>query len=143
MKRRKQVWVLFLSVALAGCGAATDDSKDSANVEAREAAAPKTAKVELPPCPFRQTRNWKGSVEGGRLLVNGFVDVQMAGMKPQLVPRDSAPPVARFDLSLVPEAGAAVTDFVRYETTGAPRYRRGEIWCGGEKIEDFEMVLVE
>lgn len=98
----------------------------------------------LPPCPFENTQRWAGSVEGGRLLVTGNVDLQMAGFRPALSERpDAAPGTIALDLALTPEPNAAVTDLARYERRGAPRYRRGEIWCGGERIAGFDIVVVD
>jgi hypothetical protein len=97
----------------------------------------------LPPCPFENTERWAGSVEGGRLLVTGNVDLQMAGFRPALSERpEAAPGTIALDLALTPEPNAAVTDLARYERRGAPAYRRGEIWCGGERIADFDIVVV-
>jgi hypothetical protein len=131
--------LMALALALAACTAepppAANDSEANA-AEAAEAAEP----ASLPSCPFRSTGGWAGSVEGGRLLVTGTVDLQMAGFRPTLTPREGAG--TAFDLALVPEAQAAVTDRVRYE--GAPLGgAAGEIWCGGEKIADFDIVRID
>lgn len=132
-----------LSLGLASCGSGGSGSDGAGNASGGEAAN-RTAsadKPQLPPCPFRETQGWKGSNEGGRLLVTGTVDVQMAGMKPVLSPHaGAAPGVAAFDLALVPEANAAVSDLARYEQSGAPRSSAGEIWCGGERIARFDMI---
>jgi hypothetical protein len=137
--------VLALCVAACGPGGGQSGSNDRAGNgsgtnggEAKKAAAKSPV---LPPCPFRNT-SWKGSIEGGRLLVTGTVDLQMAGFKPQLSVRSAAPPVLSLDLALAPAAGEPVTEKARYEKSGSPAYRRGEIWCGGERIADFEMIFV-
>lgn len=135
---------LAVCIALAACDAGGDagPAANDAAVERNVAAETTQAGAALPPCPFRETGNWAGSVRGGRLLVTGNVDLQMAGFRPMLSPRSSAPPTAAFDLALAPEAGAAVSNEVDYEATGTPAYRRGEIWCGGERIAEFEIVAV-
>lgn len=129
-------------LCLAACDSGSDEAAGENTAAGTNTAATATAeKAKLPPCPFRETQGWKGSVEGGRLLVTGTLDVQMAGMKPVLTPRaDAAPGVAAFDLALAPEANAAVTDLARYERQGSPRYSAGEIWCGGERIAQFDVV---
>ena len=97
----------------------------------------------LPSCPFQETREWAGSIERGRLLVTGRVDLMMAGFRPQLTPRaGAAPGTLALDLALIPEANSAVSDELRYERTGVPSYRRGEIWCGDQRIAGFDMILV-
>jgi hypothetical protein len=145
-----RVAALALTLCVAACGpsgdngaaneTATANEAGTGNVAAAEAAAADEAK--LPPCPFRETQ-WVGSVEGGRLLVTGELDLQMAGFEPRLTERSSNPPVIALDLALVPSAGAAVTGNVRYEKSGSPTYRRGEIYCGGAKLADLSMIVVE
>jgi len=96
----------------------------------------------LPACPFRRTSEWVGSVEGGRMLVNGRVDVMMAGFRPELTARAGAPAgTLALDLALAPDPQAAVNDRVRYEASGSAR--RVEIWCGDERIARFDMIVVE
>ena len=139
MKRFAPSLALALALSLGACGAdpAPPPATEQAETNAGEGAAA-AERAELPACPFRQTGDWAGSVEGGRLLVTGTVDLQMAGFKPQLTRREGGG--AAFDLALVPEPQAAVTSEVRYE--GAPASGGGEIWCGGEKIAEFGIVQV-
>ena len=142
---------LVLALALAGCGSGGGNQAGSAGnaaAPANEAAAANASAPASGPaiagCPFRRTHNWIGSVEGGRVLVNGNVDLQMAGFKPALTERaGAAPGTLALDLALAPEPNAAVTDLARYERRGVPAYRRGEIWCGGERIAAFDMILVD
>ena len=132
---------------LAGCGA---DRDDKAGANAAAVAANESAKAGgntvaggLSDCPFRRTHDWIGSVEGGHVRVNGYVDLQMAGFRPELTPRPGAAGgTIAFDLALVPAPNAPVEDHVRYERRGAPAYRRAEIWCGGERIAGFDMIVV-
>lgn len=135
---------LALGLCVASCGSGDEGSVANEATAANEAVVAEGAATEakLPPCPFRETQ-WVGSVERGRLLVTGELDLQMAGFEPRLTERSSNPPVIALDLALVPSAGAAVTGNVRYERSGSPTYRRGEIYCGGEKLADFEMIVVE
>ena len=110
-----------------------------------EEGAAETAKADGGPlagCPFRETRGWIGSVERGHLRINGDVDLMMAGFKPQLTLRSSGGGTTRLDLALVREPNAAVSDHVRLERMGHPPDGRAEIWCGGESIEAFDMVVV-
>jgi hypothetical protein len=139
MKRAARPLLFAIALSLAACGSepAPAPANDQVESEAAEAASAAAAPA-LPDCPFHQTGDWAGSVEGGRLLVTGTVDLQMAGFRPVLTPREGAG--AAFDLALVPEPQAAVTNEVRYE--GAPASGAGEIWCGGEKIADFDIVRV-
>jgi hypothetical protein len=130
-----------LALCVTACGSGGDDAANEAAANEAVAAAP-AAEAKLPPCPFRETK-WVGSVERGRLLVTGELDLQMAGFEPQLTERSSNPPVIALDLALVPKAGAAVNGNVRYEKSGSPTYRRGEVYCGGEKLADFAMIVVE
>ena len=138
---------LALALSLAACG--PDAGGGEGDIEiGNSAAAADTAnsaasvggKAALPPCPFRETSEWKGSIEGGRLLVTGIVDLQMAGFKPLLTERPSAPGVLAFDLALAPAAGEPVNDKVRLEKPGTARHSAGEIYCGGERIERFDIV---
>lgn len=128
------------ALALAGCGS------QRAAEEAREASAPAANQVEaeaaLPSCPFQEVKELKGSIESGRLLVTGRVDLMMAGFRPQLTPRSGSSGTLTLDLALVPEANAGVSDTLRYERTGVPPYPRGEIWCGGERLAAFDMIIV-
>lgn len=129
-----------MALALVACG-----SQPAAD-QTDEASAPATnrieAKAELPPCPFQEIHDLKGSIEGGRLLVTGRVDLMMAGFRPQLTPRDAGSGTLALDLALVPEANAGVSDVLRYVRTGVAAYPRGEIWCGGERLATFDMILV-
>ena len=129
-------------LALSACGSppAREEAKTA---DADSTANQATAKAALPSCPFRAISDLKGSIEEGRLLVTGRVDLMMAGFRPQLTPREGAAGVLALDLALVPEANAGVSDVLRYERHGVPRLPRGEIWCGGEKIADFEVVRVD
>lgn len=151
MKRRLAIMVLGLS--LGACGSGDSDRAETgatasnmAEVAAAEPANAQTSESGTPglgACPFRDTSEWNGSVEGGRLLVNGRVDLMMAGFTPTLTKRaGAAPGTLALDLALVPEAGAAVDARPRYTERGAPAYRRGEIYCGGAKIADVDMVLI-
>ena len=132
--------VAAMVLALVACGS------QPATEHADETAAPATnrveAKAELPPCPFQEIHDLKGSIEGGRLLVTGRVDLMMAGFRPQLTPRDAGAGTLALDLALVPEANAGVSDVLRYERTGVAAYPRGEIWCGGDRLATFDMILV-
>lgn len=138
MRRSLASTGLALCLALAACDAGAPANEAAAANEAVAANDTKAAaKAELPPCPFRKTGDWHGWVQNGKLTIGGQVDVQMAGFKPALAVRSSAPPTVAFDLALVQEPGAAVSDRVNYERTGSPAYTRAEIWCGDEMIESF------
>ncbi len=133
-------------LALAACNSRGGGEGD-VEIANDSAAATETANVAagagaaLPPCPFRKTSDWKGSIEGGRLLVTGMVDLQMAGFKPQLTPRPGAAPgVLAYDLALIPAAGEPVNDKVRLEKPGTARHSAGEIYCGGERLVRFDIV---
>ena len=141
MKIDVRLAALALALALAACGSGTPSVDDSAAANAVQTTAAAEAPA-LAACPFRDTGSWAGSVEGGRLLVTGTVDLQMAGFRPTLTPRPGEG-AAAFDLALVPEPQAAVTSEVRYEASGGVASRRGEIWCGGDKIADFDVVVVD
>ena len=144
---------IALGLCLAACdggGTAAGDNETAGNAAAANttAAGADTAqadgRADLPACPFRRTREWIGSVEGGRVLVNGSVDLQMAGFRPALSERPGAPAgTLALDLALVPEPNAPVADRARYERRGVPAFRRGEIWCGGERIAGFDMIVVK
>ena len=132
---------MAMAIGLAGCGGSAPTA-DPATEKAAETANSASAKAPLPSCPFREIKDLKGSIEGGRLLVTGRVDLMMAGFRPQLTPRESGPGVLALDLALVPEANAGVSDVLRYERSGVARTPRGEIWCGGERFAGFDMILV-
>ena len=148
-------WMAAVSaaVALAGCGGAgggSDETAAGANDaaavanEAAETERGPAARAEMPACPFRRTREWVGSVERGHVRINGYVDVTMAGFRPALTERPGAPGgTIALDLALAPAPNEPINDHVRYERTGAPSYRRAEIWCGGERLTDFGMTVVE
>ena len=140
---RKFAMIAALALGLAGCGGADEAATNASEAApANGAVATAEAKPELPPCPFQETSDWHASITGGKLLVNGQVDLLMAGFKPTLTPRQGSSGAFAFDLALVPETGAAVADRARYEASVAERHRRTEIWCGGEKIADIDVVLV-
>ena len=143
---RRVLWLSGFTLALAACGPDASGEVEPADNEAattNETVSAAGTEKALPPCPFRNTGEWRGSNEGGRLLVTGTVDLQMAGMKPALTERSDSPPgTIAFDLAITPETGAAVTPEVRYEKSGSPRYARGEIHCGGERIATFDMVNI-
>jgi hypothetical protein len=144
--RRAIAMMMAAGLGLGACNSGGGDADGSvSNMAAYNQTA--VARAEKPvakfgACPFGTTSDWHGTVEHGRLLVDGKVDVLMAGMKPQLTRRASSPGTSAFDLALVSDPTASVTDTVRYEATGAPRTARGEIYCGGKKIAGFNMVLV-
>ena len=145
MSMRRWTLGFGLGLALAACGGGGDEKAAGANAAASAANASvqaNAAEAQMPACPFRQTHRWAGSVEGGRVLVTGNVDLMMAGFRPALTPRaDASPGTLALDLALAPEANAPVEDLARYEGSGGG-YRRGEIWCGGERIASFDMVSV-
>ncbi|HET9426912.1 MAG TPA: hypothetical protein VFO69_00990 [Allosphingosinicella sp.] len=128
------------ALALGACG--SQPSADEGNATIDPSVNRVEAKAALPSCPFQEIHELKGSIEGGRLLVTGRVDLMMAGFKPQLSPRAGGSGTLALDLALVPEANAGVSDVLRYERTGVPAYPRGEIWCGGERLASFDMILV-
>ncbi len=142
MKSARWTLVVMLG-ALAACGSQpSSDASEQANAATTNQAEAK-AKAELPPCPFEEIHDLKGSIEGGRLLVTGRVDLMMAGFRPQLTPRESSSGAYALDLSLVPEADAGVSDVLRFERQGVGRYPRGEVWCGGDRLQTFDMILVD
>ena len=132
---------------LSACGggdreAAPDPPAPVTNAAGSEVAETARAAPSMGDCPFRDTSEWVGSVESGRVLVNGRVDLMMAGFRPELSRRPGAPAgTLALDLALAPDPQAAVNDRARYEAAGS--YRRGEIWCGGERIAGFDMIMVE
>jgi len=137
------------AVALSGCGSGGGDrAPDRGNeaAAANAAAANESAAAEaggVTACPFRRTREWVGSVERGHVRVNGYVDVQMAGFRPALTERPGAPSgTLALDLAFAPAPGEPINDHARFERTGAPSYRRTEIWCGGERIAAIDMIVV-
>ena len=137
-----------LALFLSACGSGGDRAPDGANeaAAANAAAANESAAAEpggAAACPFRRTREWVGSVERGHVRINGYVDVQMAGFRPALTERaGAAPGTLALDLAFAPAPNEPINDHVRYERTGAPSYRRAEIWCGGERIETIDMIVV-
>ena len=141
-----RVWIAVAAAAffVAGCGAGGDDAaqepdnvSNAAQAEAKAAGTPALAR-----CPFRETSDWAASSEGGRVLVTGQVDLQMAGFRPTLTERSSGGGTLALDLALVPEPNAAVTERVRYESGGGGGLRRVEIWCGDERIEAVDTVVI-
>lgn len=133
-------WIAAALLALAGCG---DGGAPEAEAPVENAATEAPAEqASLPDCPFRETGDWTGSIEGGRLLITGTVDLQMAGFRPALTERESSGGVVALDLALAPEPQAAVTDQARYERNGAAPARFGEIWCGGKRIARFDIIQV-
>ncbi len=130
----------FALLVLQGCN--SEPAAEKADATSNQAANQLEAKAEMPPCPFEEIHELKGSIEGGRLLVTGRVDLMMAGFKPQLTPRPGSSGAVALDLALVPEAQAAVSDVLRYERSGVAPSPRGEIWCGGERLATFDMILV-
>jgi hypothetical protein len=150
MSRALGIAALALGLSLAGCsgggGAGEADNQaatgENASAGATADAAAGKAKA-LKGCPFRKTINWVGSVENGYLRINGDVDLMMAGFKPQLTLQEGGPPgVTRLELALVPEPNADISSHVRLEKAGAAPNRRAEIWCSGERIAAFDMVVV-
>jgi hypothetical protein len=156
MKHLRSVAGLTLGLCLAACGPGGEagNAQNPANEAAAGPAvgndtaaaagnATAAAGPGLPGCPFRETTNWVGSIEGGKLLVNGRVDLLMGGFQPQLTERPgSAPPVLRLALALAPGGTTELSNKVRYEKSRSPAYRRGEIYCGGDQVAAFDMILV-
>ncbi len=138
---------LFLVLSACGSGGG-ERAADAANqAAANEASANESAAAEpdgaAAACPFRRTREWVGSVERGHVRINGYVDVQMAGFRPALTERaGAAPGTLALDLAFAPAPNEPINDHVRYERTGAPSYRTAEIWCGGERIQTIDMIVV-
>ncbi len=143
-------WTLALVVALAACGSGDGGDPPAGGAEQAETAnaaagnaANAAGRAEAAPCPFRNTREWVGSVERGHVRINGYVDVTMAGFRPALSERaGGAPGTLALDLAFAPAPNEPINDHARFERTGAPSYRRAEIWCGGERIESFDMTVV-
>ena len=138
---------LFLVLSACGPGGG-ERAPDGANqaAAANEAAANQSAAAEpdgAAACPFRRTREWVGSVERGHVRIHGYVDVQMAGFRPALTERaDAGPGTLALDLAFAPAPTEPINDHVRYERTGAPSYRAAEIWCGGDRIQTIDMIVV-
>jgi len=146
---RLRHWAAALALALPACGSGGGDRASNHADEAaaaNAAAANQSAAADVggaAACPFRRTREWVGSVERGHVRVNGYVDVQMAGFRPALTERaGSGGGTLALDLAFAPAPGEPINDHARYERTGAPSYRRTEIWCGGERIETIDMIVV-
>ena len=146
-----KAWTAAAAAALllAGCDSGAPDRarpernsaaepEETASANAAASAAP-----AMPTCPFRETTGWGGAIEGGRLVVNGVVDLQMAGFRPALTERSVAGGTLALDVALAPEPNAAVSDRVRYERPGTSGLRRGEIWCGGERIATFDIYTID
>lgn len=129
---------ILLGLALGSCGSQPGDQSENEAVAQLTANEKAADQPKLPPCPFRNTSDWHASIENGRLLVNGEVDLLMAGFKPTLTPRGGGD----FDLSLEPEQGAVVNDRARYEAPATASYRQVRIYCGGEPIETIDVVHV-
>jgi len=134
---------LFLSACGSGGGDRAPDGNEAAAANAAAANESAAAEPGAAACPFRRTREWVGSVERGHVRINGYVDVQMAGFRPALTERAGAGPgTLALDLAFAPAPNEPINDHVRYERTGAPSYRIAEIWCGGERIETIDMIVV-
>ena len=138
--------ITALGLLLAACGtegtesAANDPAANESTNATTAAADEEQSQAKLAACPFRETRDWKGSVTGGRVLVNGKVDLQMAGFEPALTPRaGGSGGTLVLDLTLAPKPNG-LSDSARYEAAG--RYSRAEIHCGGERIADIAIVQV-
>ena len=136
-----------LFLVLSACGSGGDRAPDGANDAAAAKAAAAIVSAAAEPgaaaSPFRRTREWVGSVERGHVRINGYVDVQMAGFRPALTERAGAGPgTLALDLAFAPAPNEPINDHVRYERTGAPSYRTAEIWCGGERIQTIDMIVV-
>ena len=146
MRRTFSLMSVALCLALSACGGGSNaPANEAAANEAaagNETADANAAGTSLPDCPFRETSDWVGSLEGGRLLVTGTVDLQMAGFTPALTIRSSAPPTVALDLALKPDPTAAVSPEARYESTGHSGARTIEIWCGGERIQSVDVIVV-
>lgn len=135
---------LFIALCLASSGcrdqSRTSNETNAATSETVEKPKPAAA---LPACPFGQTGDWHASLENGRILVNGRVDLMMAGFKPTLAPRQQASPGAiAFDLSLQQQEGAVVDERPRYEGRVSGRYSKAEIYCGGKLIQTIDVVQI-
>ena len=145
MRRTLSLASIAVCLALSACGggdAPVNEAAANETAAGNETADAGKAKAELPACPFRKTSGWAASLEGGRLLVTGTVDLQMAGFTPALTVRSSAPPTIALDLALKPDPTAAVSPDARYEATGHSGARNVEIWCGGERIHSIDVIVV-
>lgn len=137
----------LLIVTALGLGACdqTPEAGDPAGV-ANESTAAGDGRAQsagdTTPCPFRNSSGWQGYMDNGQLNVGGRLDIMMAGFKPTLRKRASAAPgVVAFDLSLDPSPGTAISERVDYKGPGVPGANRGEIYCGGERIQEFKLYL--
>ena len=148
MRLRNRAAALALGLLLVGCGTGEDEAPKGnvaapAGAEKAAEGGNASAAPEFAGCPFRRTRGWIGSVEGGHVRINGYVDVQMAGFRPALTERPGAPAgTIALDLAFAPAPNEPINDRARFERLGAPAYRRAEIWCGGERIEQIDMTVV-
>lgn len=149
-----RAWALLAAGLLASCGsdvggevgtnqAAADAAVANGSVGAEGADDSTTsAKAEMA-CPFRNLRDVQGSIEGGRLLVTGLVDAIMAGYTPLLTRRTSGGTagVTTLDLTMGSEPGDITNMQIRHVEAGVPITSRGEIWCGGERLAQFDMIV--
>lgn len=143
MERHLGLAAFLLCLAACESGEVPQANNEATGPASNEATTNAAGGNLLPPCPFENTRGWAGSIEGGRLLVTGNVDLQMAGFRPSLTEREGgAPGTLALDLTLAPEPNAAVTDLARYERIGVRGYGRGEIWCGDARLATFDIVNV-
>jgi hypothetical protein len=153
MRRTYWIAAAAMGLGLSGCGGGTEEKASQPANAAEPAAANVSADATastgpvaasgIQGCPFKKTTNWVGSVERGYLRVNGDVDLMMAGFKPQLTLREgSSGGATLLDLALVPEPNADISSHVKLEKAGTAPNRRAEIWCGGERIAAFDMVVV-
>ena len=145
---RRILFAAFVTIALGACESggksAPNAAEEKAPSEASATGNGTNPADALGGCPFRETSDWHGSIENGRLWVNGRVDLLMAGFKPQLTPRPGAAPgTVALDLALVQDPDTAIAERAEYERRGSPVFRRAEIWCGGERIAAFEVVLID
>ena len=151
MRRGNGLAALVLALALAGCGTGGEEQAAGANAvaaAANEAAdAGNDALAALTggdTCPFRQTGDWQGSFEAGRIVVNGNVDLEMGGMRAALTERRGAPAgTLALDLAFAPAPNEPASDLAHYERRGATAYRRAEIWCGAERIAGFDLTVID
>lgn len=149
-------WAMLAAGLLAACGsdvggevgtnqAAADATVANGSVSAEgadDSTANAGAKAEMA-CPFRNLRDVQGSIEGGRLLVTGMVDAIMAGYTPALIRRTSGGTagVTTLDLTMGGEPGDITNMVIRHTESGVPVTSRGEIWCGGERLAQFDMIV--
>ena len=151
MKKNHGLAAIALATALAACGTASEQPAAGANVATAGANAADDAGNDAlaaltseGTCPFRRTRDWLGSFEAGRLVVNGTVDMEMGGMRAALTERRGAPAgTLALDLAFAPAPNQPASDLAHYERRGAPAYRRAEIWCGGERIASFGLTIID